>query len=524
MSAIEESKREISVANTSAKVANAPSFITRVLDLLSSVRFGVALLVLLVIACMIGMLIMQQNVEHFDRYYADLSPAQRMLYGSLGFFDIYHVWYFNALLLVLSLNIVLASIDRFPKAWTFISRKKLDASAHWLKGQEQHASMTIADAGSRSALAERVVAAFKSVGMRQPVVTGKGGKTFIFGERGTWNRLAAYAVHVALLTIFMGGFLTGMFGRVGNLPLAPGETGSKVTETVFQINPETKEFAPTLSSFELPFAVECLDIQQKLIKKEGSITADNTLDWLTYVKFKDRERGEKEALVHLNAPFDYGGFRFFQASFIAQGKAREITLRVTKAAGETPGAEAAAPSAPQDITIRRNGLATLSDGTRIEFKDFSGNFKLGGGQSEEESDYSNPAATLSVTPPGGKSVQAFAFNPQMAENAPIAKRPVAGYTYRLVDFEKAPAAHILSVQRDPGATPVYIGFTLLGLTLSYAFFFSHQRVWALVEERAGGNFEVVLGGNTNRNKLAFEDRFKRLKSKIDGQPIEVKES
>ena len=55
------------------------------------------------------------------------------------------------------------------------------------------------------------------------------------------------------------------------------------------------------------------------------------------------------------------------------------------------------------------------------------------------------------------------------------------------------------------------------------FFFSHQRVWALVEEGGGQKgFEVVLGGNTNRNKLGFEDRFKRLTAAIAGRPDETK--
>jgi cytochrome c biogenesis protein len=80
------------------------------------------------------------------------------------------------------------------------------------------------------------------------------------------------------------------------------------------------------------------------------------------------------------------------------------------------------------------------------------------------------------------------------------------------------------VQKDPGATIVYVGFALLGLTLAAVFFFSHQRVWAHVEEREGGEFKVVLGGNTNRNKLGFGDRFRRVVAGISGQPIEVKES
>jgi cytochrome c biogenesis protein len=94
----------------------------------------------------------------------------------------------------------------------------------------------------------------------------------------------------------------------------------------------------------------------------------------------------------------------------------------------------------------------------------------------------------------------------------------------LVEFEKVPDAHILSVQKDPGATVVYVGFLMLMMTLVAVFFFSHQRVWAHIEEKGAGEFAVVLGGNTNRNKLGFGDRFRRLVSKISGKPLEVRES
>ncbi|PYS80170.1 MAG: hypothetical protein DMF66_00290, partial [Acidobacteria bacterium] len=72
------------------------------------------------------------------------------------------------------------------------------------------------------------------------------------------------------------------------------------------------------------------------------------------------------------------------------------------------------------------------------------------------------------------------------------------------------------------STVVYLGFTLLALTLSSVFFFSHERVWALVEEKGEGAFEVVLGGNTNRNHLGFGDRFKKLVASIGGESFEVK--
>src|SRR5918997_2094744 len=164
MSAIEETKNEIGV-NRIVPARVAPSVITRVLNLLSSVRFGVSLLVLLACASMIGILIMQTNVDGFDKYFASLTPSQKLLGGWLGFFDIYHSWYFNALLLVLSLNIVLASIERFPGAWVYVKRPKLDVVAAWLRKQTVSNTLEMR-AESRAALAERIVAASRAVGLK----------------------------------------------------------------------------------------------------------------------------------------------------------------------------------------------------------------------------------------------------------------------------------------------------------------------------------------------------------------------
>lgn len=483
----------------------------RVLDLLSSVRFGVVMLVLLVVACMVGMLIMQLNVEGFDKYYADLTPAQKMLYGGLGFFDIYHVWYFNALLLILSLNIILASIDRFPKAWTFISRPKLDASARWLRGQEQHADVVFRGE-TRASATERVVAAFKAARLKTKV-TEKGGRAFVFGERGAWNRLGAYAVHVALLTIFTGGFLTSQFGYNGQMWLAPGESADTHREIVYELGEENLKLSER--TLNLPFVVYCTDIQQKLIKRDGPITADNTLDWLTYVQIKDKATGAlvKEGVVHMNKPLDHEGYRFFQASFQGLGHARHVTLRLTPEAG----------GAPEDVTIKRGGAATLANGATVEYTDFFPDFVLQGGRPATKSgDYNNPAAILRITQPNAEPKRAYAFFSAEAAAAPMLKQAVGGYTYKLIDFEKSPSAHMLAVQNDIGSTVVYIGFALLALTLSAVFFFSHERVWAQVEEREGGEVEVVLGGNTNRNRLGFEDRFKRLRDSLGARAAEVK--
>ncbi|HEX8098265.1 MAG TPA: cytochrome c biogenesis protein ResB, partial [Pyrinomonadaceae bacterium] len=410
------------------------------------------------------------------------------------------------LLLVLSLNIILASIDRFPGAWLYIKRRKLEASRPYILNQKLNATMEV-EGTSREEVAARVSRACKAAGLK-PTVTEKGGKSYVFAERGAWNRLGAYAVHVALLTTFFGGFLTAQFGRTGQMWLQPGLSAAEMAQVKFSLDETTRVAVP------LPFTVTCTDVQQKLIKNEGSLDASNTIDWLTKIRIKD-EAGERDGVVQLNRPLDYRGYRFFQASFNPLGSARSITLRLTPQGG----------GAPFNINIPRGGSAAAPDGTRIDFLDFFPDFKLNGGKPDTAStEYENPAAQLKVTSPAGESKTAYAFAAELPDGAPVGA-PVLGYKYRLADFEKAPYAHMLSIQHDPGSTVVYIGFTLLVLTLLAVFLFSHQRVWVLIEEGGdAGRYDVALGGNTNRNKLGFEDRFKRLTQSLSGQATPAQET
>ncbi len=198
-----------------AKTAQSVSFIDRFLNLLSSVQFGIVLLMLLIIACMIGMLIQQIELETFPAYYADLTPSEKKVYGTLGFFDIYHVWYFNLLLLFLSLNIILASIDHFPAAWSFVAKKKLKASPTFAMAQQFKEKVELPGL-DRKLLTERTVKAARSSGFKVKVTEDET-RTTVFAERGVWNRLGAYMVHIGLLTIFFGGFMTSR-GHTGMMP------------------------------------------------------------------------------------------------------------------------------------------------------------------------------------------------------------------------------------------------------------------------------------------------------------------
>jgi len=302
---------------------------------------------------------------------------------------------------------------------------------------------------------------------------------------------------VALLLIIVGGFMTAQLGTTGTMVLAPGTTSDLLNETVLDLDKATQV------TKKLPFTVTCTDIQQKLLKKDGTLSAQNTIDWITRIKINDGGQ-ITEGTVQMNRPFDYRGYRLFQASFVNIGRARSVTLAVTPANG----------GEPQTIQIPRDGAATLADGTQVALTDFKANFSMGQQQDDEEesSDYQNPGAVLSVGQPGQPTQTAYAFTPAIG-NVPVASKPVGGYTFKLTDFEKVADQHILAIQRDPGATVVYIGFTLLIITLVAVFFFAHKRVWAVVTPE-GGACSVVLGGNSNRSQGAFDEKFSALIARL----------
>ncbi len=461
------------------------SIIDRTLRLLSSVRFGIVLLIMLLICCMIGMIIVQQNTEAFSEYFASLTPAEKTIYDKLGFFNIYHSWYFTALLAVTALNIVLSSIDRFPAAWSYIRKPRTVASPKFISAQMFNATKEIS--GLPRTTAARIAAAWNGRGMRSRITEADDHIT-VFAQRNAWNRLGAYAVHLALMLIFIGGFLTSRYSVGGAMDILPGHS-SNTFRTFDDGSGESRA-----AKIPLPFEVECTDLQQQLIRPEGGLDVMNTVDWLSFIRIRDNGQ-EIAALVHLNTPFDYRGYRFFQSSFLPEGNAREITVHL----------------GGRDVTIARNQMVDVEGVGRVSYTAFYPDFAFERGRAVTASgEYANPVAELRIETAEGAR-RAYAFNRVMLD----AQMEAKDEKILLKGFEKVATSHTLTIQYDPGRLPVYWGFGLLVVALSAVFFFSHQRIWAVVETE-GRKSKIYFGGNTNRNRPTFEGRFNLLvKSAIE---------
>jgi len=91
-------------------------------QLVSSIKTGVILLIVVVIVSAAGTLILQRPMTDPDEMQRAYSPQALRILDAVGLTNVFHAWWFLTLLLLVSLSIIAASIERFPNAWRFYAR------------------------------------------------------------------------------------------------------------------------------------------------------------------------------------------------------------------------------------------------------------------------------------------------------------------------------------------------------------------------------------------------------------------
>ena len=89
---------------------------------LSSIKTGVVLLITVVVLSAAGTIVLQRPVTDPDEMQRAYSPQMLRILDAVGLTDVFHAWWFVALMILVSLSIIAASIERFPNAWRYYAR------------------------------------------------------------------------------------------------------------------------------------------------------------------------------------------------------------------------------------------------------------------------------------------------------------------------------------------------------------------------------------------------------------------
>ncbi len=441
----------------------------------ANLRTGIILLILVVIAAASGTFILQRPATELSKIQATYSPQTLQLLDRVGLTDVFHSWWFLTLLTLVSLSIVLVSLERFPNAWRFYARPYRKTDPHFRSANHYKVELPIQNAEQGLNAAERALHE-----LHWPVqrITGEDG-TSLYSEKHRFSVMAVYVIHASLLLIFAGGIIDGFFGYGGFIALHKGQTGN-----VIELR--------TGGNKTLPFSVKCYSAGQE------NYADGSPKKWWSKLAIIDngKEVATKEIVV--NDPMIYKGLRFFQASYWIDNK-KVDALRLS-------AVNASATARP--IELLMNQPVDLDPNTSVTLTDYISDGFVRDGQVFKKSDeIDNIAFGLDVTDRAtGVTTKVWLLPAQgvIVGGENLKYRFVGPSSAKDIDF---PAVTGLEVAHEPGQWLVWAGCLLMVLGLFVAFYLVHMRLWVAAVPNATGKLVLWVGGAANKNKDRFEQKF-----------------
>jgi len=454
---------------------------------LSSIKTGVVLIILVVIFSAAGTVILQRPMTDADDMDRAYSPAMLRFLDATGLTDVFHTRWFVALLILVSFSIIAASVQRFPNAWRYFARPYKSPDESFRKVLPTQAQIAVPgnplvdNEEQGLSAAER---AFKHLGLKTERIV-RTNSFSLFSERSRISEMAVYIVHASLLLIFLGFIVDSLYGWRGFLMLSPGTASNQI---------EMKNG----SMRTIPFSIRCDGAGEETY-------ADGTpKKYWSKLAVVDggQEISRKEIVV--NDPLVYHGLRFYQASYGRTGKLDQLILDATPANNVA--------STPQEISLAMNQTVALDPDTSVQLVEFIPDFVVQDGRVYARSkDIVNPAVHMIVT--SKKVNSSVSVNVWLPPMPGIDENASSPYTFDPKDL-KTGVYTGLQVSHEPGQFAVWAGVVLMAIGLTFVFYVVHMRFWVVTVRDAQGGTALWVGGTANRNRDAFELKFKTVVEQI----------
>jgi cytochrome c biogenesis protein len=436
-------------------------------DFFCSLKLSISLLIGLAVTSIIGTVIPQGPQRE---YLESIGTAKFKLYNALGFFDMYHSWWFILLLYLLTVNLVACSIKRLPRVWKFISEPTLLLD----EGNEKSLSLThqVKMEGTAAALRDKMTA-FLGREFAAPVITEVNGEYHLFAQKNPYCRLGVYVVHLSIIIIFIGAIIGSLFGFKGYVNITEGTSASTI------------EKRGSSTPYDLGFAVLC---------EKFSVTFYDTgapKEFKSILTVQENGRpvpGYEKIPIVVNSPLTYKGITFYQSSYGPATEGSNFYISMQDKKGGTP----------VKLTARQGELLSLPGGGSLQVIEATQDIR------PFMRTYSGPAVRAEYTPPGGMPQSII-----LLRNYPEFDTQRGGGQVFTYDGGEEKFYTGLQVAKDPGVWVVWFGCALMILGICIAFFLSHKRIWIRV-----ANGRVTVGGTANKNQAAFQLLFDDLAGKI----------
>lgn len=373
----------MSTASTSGlRLKTSHRLLRESVELLSSMRFAIALLAIISIASVIGT-VLKQN-EPYPNYVNQFGPFWADLFHALSLQKVYGSWWFLLILAFLVISTSLCITRNAPRMLADMRSWKDHVRERTLRAFHHRDEFEAAP--DRQQTAARLGALLVNRRYRVRQVEHQGA-TLLAAKAGAANKLGYILAHTAIVVICIGGLLDGdMLIRaqmwmgdktpiVGNAVISeiPAQHRLSSSNPGFRGNAFVPEGA-TVSTAILNISDGALvqDLPFTLTLKKFSVEHYSTgmpKLFASDVVVTDRATGKQtEATIEVNKPLIVDGIAIYQSSFEDGGSRLRFVGYPMQGGGTTtfPMAGTVGNSAP----LQGTGTAADAQGLTVEFSDF----------------------------------------------------------------------------------------------------------------------------------------------------------
>jgi cytochrome c biogenesis protein len=459
------------------------TIIDKIWNFFSSVKVGVWLIVITLLASILGTILPQSMyipqtlpaIEHYENEYGWFGR----LYYELGFHNLYSSWWYLLLIALIGVSLVICSLDRVIPLYRALNNQRVARHEGFLKRQRLYG---ISEAPQNQEMVATLIENMKSKRYKIREENGN-----ILAEKNRFARWGPYVNHIGLIIFLLGGMLRSV-------------PGMYVDETLWIREGETKTIPATEGQYYLKnnqFIVELYDkeadgeVFEQALDRAGGVVKTYQANVTLYKKQGEAVPGEqpelkkvRDAEIRVNEPLKIEGLALYQVDYkLNELHKMSFTLQ-NKETGEEFG----------EVQIDLNNPKKhyeLGDGYSVEVKSYFPDFEFNedGEPATKSRVPNNPAFVFEMTAPDKPEGEvSFVAIQETIE-------PLGDNQYKMA-FKGVETKNVsgLTVRKDSTLWFLGLGGLIFMIGVVQGAYWNHRRIWIRRMED-----KVWVAGHTNKN-------------------------
>lgn len=459
------------------------TFVDKIWNFFSSVKVGVWLIFLTLLASALGTVFPQEMYippsVTASQFYKDEYGILGQLYYELGFHNLYGSWWYMILVASIGISLVIASLDRFVPLHRALKKQGVSRHHTFMKRQRLYSS-TKTNEYDLELVKQRLAS-------RRYHVREENGN--LLAEKGRFSRWGPYVNHCGLIIFLIGAmlrFVPGMYidevlwVREGETAVIPGTEGRYYLENkdfimeVYEKDKEDEVFEEAITRVGDGSVVKNFQSNVILYEREGEIVhgAEPKLN-----KVKEEE-------IRVNEPLKFDSYSLYQVDYKLNELNKMTFSLINKETEESFGQIQVDLLDPQKEYDLGNGI-------RVEISTYLPDFYFDeeGVPATKTRIPNNPAFVFKMyTPQTPEGESSFVAIQQTIE-------PSGKNQYKM-KFEGIETKDLtaLTVRKDLTLWILALGGAIFMIGVIQGMYWNHRRIWIKQHDD-----EILIAGHTNKN-------------------------